>query len=259
MSSPGDPDDGAERRAFAARAGRRRPKGRSRNRGRRTCLDRSVGRRGTDRHPRGPALLLNCHGQRPARTEEGAPPSVRTRDRRSSICIVPAPVFGRRMVRPHRVHGSTAGPEHVHGSRVGLVEPLRRFVVGRCVPIAHQLGGCPVRERARLVSSVWTGVPALELLHRRRSLTRRAITRVESTQATHQSAAARKPAWLSRYAPRRIGSRRRSQWFSHMSCATSRDSTGVLMPTGVVEVSSRSQSSHTTSHRRSARCTIFGW
>ena len=34
-------------------------------------------------------------------------------------------------------------------------------------------------------------------------------------------------------ASRRIGTGRRSRWFSYMSCATSRDSTGVLMPTGV--------------------------
>ena len=46
------------------------------------------------------------------------------------------------------------------------------------------------------MSSVWIGVPALELLHRHRSAsTRIAITRVESTQATqatHHTAAARK-------------------------------------------------------------------
>ena len=127
MSSSGDPDDGAERRAFAARAGRRRPKGRSRNRGRRTCLDRSVGRRGTDRPPRGPALLVNCLSRTTAgQDRRDAPPSIRTRDRRSSICIVPAPVFGRRIVRPHQVHGSTLGPEHVDGPDVGRVEALGR-------------------------------------------------------------------------------------------------------------------------------------
>jgi hypothetical protein len=60
-------------------------------------------------------------------------------------------------------------------------------------------------------------------------------------------------------APRRIGPRRRSECFSHMSSAISRDSTGVLMPTGVEELRSRSQSSQTTSHRRSDRCTILGW
>jgi len=157
VSSSGDPDDGAERRAFAARAGRRRPKGRSRNRGRRTCHDRSVGRRGTDRHPRGPALLVNCLSRTTAgQDRRDAPPSIRTRDRRSSICIVPAPVFGRRIVRPHQVHGSTLGPERVNGPHVGRVEPLRWFVVGRC---AHR-------------APAWW---------------------VESTQATHQRAAARKP------------------------------------------------------------------
>jgi hypothetical protein len=38
-----------------------------------------------------------------------------------------------------------------------------------------------------------------------------------------------------------------------------RDSTGVLIPTGVAQSRSRSQSSQTTIHRRSARWTILGW
>jgi hypothetical protein len=38
-----------------------------------------------------------------------------------------------------------------------------------------------------------------------------------------------------------------------------RDSTGVLIPTGVAESRSRSQSSQTTIHWRSARWTIMGW
>lgn len=64
---------------------------------------------------------------------------------------------------------------------------------------------------------------------------------------------------LEAQAPRRIALRRRSQWFSHISSAISRDSRGVLMPTGVAESRSRSQSSQTTSHRRSDRCTILEW
>ncbi len=58
-------------------------------------------------------------------------------------------------------------------------------------------------------------------------------------------------------APRRIGGRRRSQWFSHRSSAIARDSTGVLMPTGVTESRSLSQSSQTTIQRPSDRCTIL--